>query len=100
MHAILCSLAFKEAVWHQTTNTILARTWQQNVCQLMTIHSIFKKILNIHSATYEIILPFSMQSDSGLPGLHNGNRQTEKTHTHTEQKIGTGLLASYQQIGD
>jgi len=53
MHAILCSLAFKEAVWHQTTNTVLARTWQQTVCQLMTIHSFFKEILNVPRAISE-----------------------------------------------
>lgn len=29
MHTILCSLAFKEDVWHQATNTMLARSWQQ-----------------------------------------------------------------------
>jgi hypothetical protein len=45
MHAILCSLAFKEDVWHQTTSTILARSWQQDILSVNDNPQLLRKRL-------------------------------------------------------
>lgn len=59
MCAILRSLAFKEDVWHQTTNTILAGSWQQDILSVNGNPQLFKKKTNAQRYV-EIVASFSL----------------------------------------
>lgn len=99
MCAILCSLAFKEAVWHETTDTILTRTWQQKGCHLMTIHSFFNNVLNVPDARDAIFAsPFILTLRS-IPGFLLCGHQFREERMQAVLKIKIDLLAASQGIG-